>query len=92
MCFTKKPPHRTDLQAKYDEDEGTVIDETNPSSDHVNIPNDIPEHVDNIDCDIDDGILVFIYETKDKVITVWKNEEACAKDFTESCSLNSEID
>ena len=90
MCFLKKPEHKTVLQAKYDEQNGTV-NETNTSSD---IPVDIPEHVDNpfLDTDIEEGILGFIYETKDETVTVWTSEEACALGAETTCAINAEID
>ena len=63
MCFPTKHEQKKDVQAKYDEQDGSV-NESYPNSD---ISSDIPEHVDNpfIDTDIEEGILGFVYETKD---------------------------
>ena len=90
MCIAKRPDHRTNLQAKYDEQDGSVNE--NVQSNHI--PNDIPEHVDNpfINTDIEEGILGFVYETKDESVTVWTSEEACYSDTTATSSLDREID
>ena len=74
MCFPNAK--KSDLCAKYDE-EGTIIEENSHETD---IPEDISEHVDNVflNRDLYNGILAFIYETKDQLIVVWTSDEAIA--------------
>ena len=74
MCFAKENPHKTELKAKFDEQNGEIVDDSANES-----PNplllDLPEHVDNpfVHKEIEHGILGHIYETKDQIITVWNN-------------------
>ena len=92
MCFAKKAPHRKNLDPKYNEEDGSVNENVNDSSESIAIPVDIPEHVDNPFLD-QSAIQAFVYETKDEVITVWTSEEAqFVVEFEESCPRESEVD
>ena len=89
MCFPKEKADRVELQAKYDEEDGSVNDTEVTSSVQCEIPNDMPEHIDTQNSS--DTILGHIYENKDETITVWSSEDAFVLDSQEPC-LNSEID
>ena len=73
MCFAKKSPHRKDLSAKYDEEEGTVNEEISSTTESNPIPNELPEYTDNLL--LNKEIDAHIFETKDQIITVWTSEE-----------------
>ena len=74
MCFAKCNLCKNSINPKYNED-GTVNDETN---NELVIPEGVHEHVDNVDINIslEDGIVAFIYETKDVFVVVWTSHEA----------------
>ena len=94
MCFAKKAPHRVEFDAKYNEEDGSVNEDENSSSNFpYDIPNDMPEHVDSDNsAEIQEGILGHIYETKDETVTVWMSAETYALDCQEARSLESQID
>ena len=74
MCFPKCTKCVSDPTPLLD-DEGTVIEE-----DYLVLPDEIHEHVDSVylNFDFEDGILAFVYETKNGIIVVWMGPELCA--------------
>ena len=81
MCFPKCTNCAADPTPLLD-DEGGMIEQENT----LNIPDGIHEHVDSVylNFDFEDGILAFVYETKDSVIIVWTSPEA--EEFGQLCA------
>ena len=76
MCFPKSTPcEESDLTPLYD-DEGALNTQENTSDSFI--PEGIHEHVDSVytNFDIEDGILVFVYEAGNEIFIVYTSEEA----------------
>ena len=85
MCF---PKTKSDLTAYYNEEDGTVNQESSNQS--VFIPESVHEHQDsvylNFEVNSEDGILAFIYEAGNEVFIVYTSYEAmelCNEPFSE---------
>ena len=85
MCFPKTKP---DLTACYDEEDGSINQESNNES--LYICETIHQHVDsvylNFEVNSEDDILAFIYEGGNEVFIIYTSNEAmemCNEPFTD---------
>ena len=80
MCFPKCKQCEQEIKSYYDEEDGSVVQENNNSTELV-IPENIHEHIDsvylNFEIQSPDCILAFIYEADNEMkFIIWTSDEA----------------
>ena len=80
MCFANCTKYVSDPSPLLDEEGGLIKEDT------LILPEGIHEHADSVylNFDFKDGILAFVYETKDNLIIVWTSPEA--EQFGQLCA------